>query len=521
MNNRANIGDAVTLGQLAELAGAQLLPGVDGDDVDRTITSIGLDSRAGEADGLFAAVPGTRVHGARFAGDSPACAILTDAEGAEILAAADDQRPVLVVDEVREVLGNVSARIYGYPARSMTVIGVTGTSGKTTTTYLLERGLMAAGAQVGLIGTTGTRIRGRDVPTSLTTPEAPTLQALFARMRAEGVTHVVMEVSSHALMLGRVSGTDFDVAGFTNLSQDHLDFHPTMEDYFQAKATFFAPESPVAASKSVVCVDDEWGERMAQLAAHPLRVGTHGQDGLDVAARSVGVHDSGAQDISLTLGEETINFTLQLPGSFNVANAALATAIAHAAGVDVHPFVAGLEKAAVPGRMERIDAGQKFVAVVDYAHKPAAIAAVLETLRGQVDGRIGIAVGAGGDRDSSKRAIMGRESAARADLVIVTDDNPRSEDPAHIRAAVLEGARGAGSNAEIRECGSRAAAIDELIAWAEPGDAVVIVGKGHEGGQIIGETTHHFDDREEMRRALAENGYGIGDGDEHTGTSNR
>ena len=194
-----------------------------------------------------------------------------------------------------------------------------------------------------------------------------------------------------------------------------------------------------------------------------------------------------------------------------MANAALATALARVVGADVAQFVRGLEDAAVPGRMERIDAGQGFVAVVDYAHKPAAIAAVLETLREQVDGRIGIAVGAGGDRDTTKRAVMGREAATRADFVIVTDDNPRTEDPASIRAAVLDGVREAGSDAEIRECGSRAEAIDQLVAWAQPGDAVVVVGKGHEVGQIIGETTHHFDDREEMRRALAENGYGEND----------
>ncbi|QPK84325.1 UDP-N-acetylmuramoyl-L-alanyl-D-glutamate--2,6-diaminopimelate ligase [Corynebacterium qintianiae] len=496
---------------MARIAGAKIVNATAGAAESVTVSSVGLNSREVDSDGLFAALPGTRVHGAQYASESPARAVLTDEEGLSILRGAADTRPVLVVDDVRAILGYVSAEVYGHPSQRMTLIGVTGTSGKTTTTYLLERGLMAAGAEVGLIGTTGTRIRGREVPTSLTTPEAPTLQALFARMAAAGVTHVVMEVSSHALMLGRVSGTQFDLAGFTNLSQDHLDFHPTMEDYFEAKATFFDPASPVAASTSVICVDDEWGQRMAERAARPLRVGTRGQDGLDCSARMVGVHETGAQDIVLALGGETHEFTLPLPGAFNVANAALATALARAAGADVSKFIGGLEGAAVPGRMERIDAGQGFVAVVDYAHKPAAIAAVLQTLRGQVDGRIGIVVGAGGDRDTSKRAIMGAESAKRADLVIVTDDNPRTEDPATIRAAVLDGARSTGSPAEIRESGSRADAIDQLVAWARPGDAVVVVGKGHEVGQTVGDTTHHFDDREEMRRALTENGYGEND----------
>lgn len=497
--------EAPTLLQLAELAGARV---VNPPAAPAPVGSIGLDSAALAPGGLFAALPGTRVHGASFAAESKAQAMLTDAAGLEIIAATGDTRPVLVVDDVRAILGEVAAAVYGHPSRDMTLIGVTGTSGKTTTTYLLERGLAAAGCTVGLIGTTGTRIAGRDVPSKLTTPEAPDLQRLFAQMRDEGVTHVVMEVSSHALMLGRVGGTDFDVAGFTNLSQDHLDFHPTMEDYFQAKALFFDPASPLAAPLSVICVDDAWGERMAALAEDSLKVGTRGQGGVDIAASQLSVEDSGAQEVKLDLAGESFEFRLPLPGEFNVANAALAAGLAHRVGVDVAAFVRGLSQAAVPGRMERIDAGQDFVAVVDYAHKPAAIAAVLATLRSQVQGRVGIVVGAGGDRDASKRAIMGAEAARGADFVVVADDNPRTEDPAAIRAAVRAGAEeAAGEGVEIREDASRAGAIDQLVAWAQPGDAIVVVGKGHEVGQIVGTTTHHFDDREEIRRALLERGY--------------
>ena len=215
------------------------------------------------------------------------------------------------------------------------------------------------------------------------------------------------------------------------------------------------------------------------------------------------VNDGQAPRQELVLDDATYHFTLPLPGAFNVANAALAVALAVEVGVDPDAFIAGLAEATVPGRMQRIDNGQDFVAVVDYAHKPAAVAAVLDTLRGQVSGRIGVALGAGGDRDASKRPVMGREAAARADLVIVTDDNPRTEDPAAIRAAVLEGARQvAGAGTEIREVGHRGEAIDQLVDWAQPGDAVIVVGKGHEVGQIVGTTTHHFDDREEMARAL-------------------
>ena len=487
-----------SLQHLADIAGARI---VNPPSADAPVTFIGLDSQNVEPGGLFAALPGTRVHGATYAFDSAAGAILTDEAGLAIIQQTADRRPVLVVEDVRAILGHVAAEVYGHPSQSFTLLGVTGTSGKTTTTYMLEKGLTAAGCKVGLIGTTGTKIMGRDVATELTTPEAPMLQRLFAQMRDEGVTHVVMEVSSHALMLGRVTGSDFDVAAFTNLSQDHLDFHPTMEDYFQAKALFFDPASELRATRSVICVDDEWGRRMAALAEAPVTVATTG--GADVTAELVRIDDQGRQRIQLT-ADDSYEFTLPMPGAFNVANAALAAAIAQTAGVELEAFLHGLEQAAVPGRMERIDEGQPFVAVVDYAHKPAAIGAVLATLRGQVEGRIGVAVGAGGDRDSSKRPLMGAEAAKGADFVVVTDDNPRTEDPAAIRAAVLAGACEAGTGAEIVEVGSRGKAIDALVEWARPGDAVIVVGKGHEVGQLVGTQKLHFDDREEMRRAITE-----------------
>jgi len=513
MNNiNENFAAAVALTTVAEIAATRV---ENAPTEELKVTGISLDSNAVEAGSIFAALPGTRVHGATYAGGSKAAAILTDVAGWDILVEAQESRPVLVVEDVRAILGLVSAEIYGRPSEKLTIIGVTGTSGKTTTTYMLESGLTAAGCAVGLIGTTGTRIKGEDVPTSLTTPEAPKLQELFALMVERGVTHVVMEVSSHALVLGRVTGTRFAVAGFTNLSQDHLDFHPTMEEYFDAKAMLFEPGSPVATEQAVICVDDEWGQKMAQRAAGGERavitVGTNGQDDVDCAATLNSTTDTGAQDITVKLHGTAIDARLPLPGAFNVANAALATALAAAAGIDAETFLKGVSGAAVPGRMERIDAGQEFVAVVDYAHKPAAIAAALDSLREQVDGRVGIVVGAGGDRDQSKRAIMGAESARRADLVIITDDNPRTEDPATIRAAVREGAESvatSGRNVEIRESDSRGDAIRQLVAWAQPGDAVIVVGKGHEVGQIIGDTTHHFDDREEVRAALADNGFG-------------
>ena len=283
-----------------------------------------------------------------------------------------------------------------------------------------------------------------------------------------------------------------------------------MEDYFEAKAMLF--DGPQAADRSVICIDDEWGRRMAQrAAARPVIQVSTGSEAreADITGRQLSTEVTGAQQVELKVasGEQagTYEFRLPMPGTFNIANAALATGMAAAVGVEPRVFLEGVEKVAVPGRMERIDRGQDFVAVVDYAHKPAAIAAVLDTLRTQLDGsagRIGIVVGAGGDRDSSKRPLMGAAAAKGADLVVVTDDNPRTEDPASIRAAVLAGAREANSAADIREVGSRAEAIDEVVTWAQPGDAVIVVGKGHEVGQLIGDTVHHFDDREEMARAL-------------------
>ncbi|AKK11463.1 UDP-N-acetylmuramoyl-L-alanyl-D-glutamate--2,6-diaminopimelate ligase [Corynebacterium uterequi] len=491
------MAEGTTLRKLADIAGARIEYG--GETL--RVAEVGLNTATLSPGALFAALPGTRVHGARFAFDSPAGAILTDEDGFAIIQGTDERRPVLVVDDVRAILGAVSAEVYGHPSAELTLIGITGTSGKTTTSYLLEQGLAAAGLKVGLIGTTGTRIAGEAVPTSLTTPEAPTLQALFRQMVDAGVTHVVMEVSSHALELGRVNASHFDAAGFTNLSQDHLDFHPTMEDYFAAKARFFDPASALAADKAVICIDDAWGERMAELAEHPMTVAARGQDAT-ITARAVSKDALGAQVVEVKAAT-TVSFELHLPGDFNIANAAVAVGLAQAVGVDLERVAEGLARVRVPGRMERIDCGQDFLAVVDYAHKPAAVAAVLSTLRAQVDGRIGVVVGCGGDRDASKRPIMGAEAARGADFVVVTDDNPRSEDPAAIRAAVVAGAREAETNAEIVEYASRREAIEAAVAWAGSGDAVVVVGKGHEVGQIVGDTVLHFDDREEVRRALA------------------
>ncbi|AFH91224.1 UDP-N-acetylmuramoyl-L-alanyl-D-glutamate--2,6-diaminopimelate ligase [Corynebacterium pseudotuberculosis] len=491
---------SVTLGFLAALTGGELHG-----DKDIVIEEISLDSQELPQGGLFAALPGTRSHGARYAQETQAAAILTDAAGAEILRESGDTRPRLVVENVRGILGTVSAEIYGRPSDSLQIIGITGTSGKTTTSYMLEAGLINAGKSVGLIGTTGTRINGVKIPTKLTTPEAPTLQKLFAQMLTQGVTHVVMEVSSHALSLGRVSATHFAAAGFTNLSQDHLDFHPTMEEYFEAKALLFDPASSVHTKKAVICIDEPWGVQMLERSgAEALSVSMASDTQADFVVSNLTVDAAGGQRFVVTHEDDEIAVDLPIPGAFNVANAALAIGLASSVGIDLDRFVAGLTAVSVPGRMERVNRGQDFLAIVDYAHKPAAVAAVLEAVRRQAAGRVAIVVGAGGDRDRSKRAIMGKESALRADLVIVTDDNPRSEDPALIREAILTGAQKAATTAEIREVGDRREAIKQAVAWAQPTDAVIIAGKGHEVGQLIQGINHHFDDKEELAIALEE-----------------
>ncbi|BDD82106.1 UDP-N-acetylmuramoyl-L-alanyl-D-glutamate--2,6-diaminopimelate ligase [Tsukamurella pulmonis] len=488
---------------VAQVAGVSLA-GADAGELRLTGATVrAQEARAGD---LFCAVPGTATHGARFAAgaiEAGAVAVLTDADGAALLAEDGLDVPVLLHGDPRSVLGPVAAVVYGAPSSRMTLVGITGTSGKTTTSYLVEAALAAGGNPTGLIGTVGTRIAGVDVPTTLTTPEGTALQGLFASMVERGVTAAVMEVSSHALDQNRTGGSRFAVGGFTNLSQDHLDYHPTMEDYFAAKSLLFI--GPEACDRAVICVDDEWGQRMAELrraAELPLvTVATAGP--ADWTAGEVAAHSDGTQRFTLSGPDgQTFSAVVGLPGAYNVANAALALVIAHEAGVPLADAARGIGAVAVPGRVQRIDRGQDFLAVVDYAHKPAALDAVIATLRGQTAGRIAVVVGAGGDRDRGKRPLMGEAAARAAELVIVTDDNPRTEDPAAIRAAVVAGARAVAGGGEIREVGDRRAAIAEAIDWARTGDVVLVAGKGHEAGQEIHGVKHPFDDRDEVAAAL-------------------
>ncbi|RKT56892.1 UDP-N-acetylmuramoyl-L-alanyl-D-glutamate--2,6-diaminopimelate ligase [Saccharothrix australiensis] len=447
---------------------------------------------------LFAALPGARAHGADFAAQAVArgaVAVLTDEAGA---AKAGDV-PVLVHPDPREVLGVLASRVYGDPSTRLALFGITGTSGKTTTSYLVDAVLRAAGRVTGLIGTVETRIAGQRLDSALTTPEAPDLHALLAVMAERGVTDVAMEVSSHALRLGRVGGVRFAVAGFTNLSQDHLDFHPDMEDYFRTKARLFDGR----AATEVVCVDTGWGRRLVTPAT--ITVSTTG----DAAwtASDLRVSATGEQAF-VAHGPDglAIPVDLRLPGEFNVANALLAIACLHERGIDPDAIRRGLAGVRVPGRMQRVDEGQDYAAVVDYSHKPQAVALALDAVRARSAGRIITVLGCGGDRDTAKRPLMGEEAARRSDVLIVTDDNPRSEDPAAIRAAMLRGALDLPEHerGEVLEIGDRASAIRHAVSLARTGDVVVVAGKGHETGQEVAGVVHPFSDVDTLTAAIRE-----------------
>lgn len=471
---------------------------------DVRVTGVALRAQDVLPGDLFAALPGAATHGARYANQAiqrGAVAVFTDTAGAAEMAGQAATVPILMHPKPRSVLGELAAAVYGHPSERMTVIGITGTSGKTTTSYFVEAGLRAAGRTAGLIGTIGVRIDGSDFPSSLTTPEAPALQALLAVMAEQGVDTAVMEVSSHALALGRVDGMRFAVGGFTNLSRDHLDFHPSMADYFEAKAALFDPDSALRARTAVVCVDDDAGRAMAARAGAAITVSATGGPAhwraIDVEQTDAG----GLSFIALDPAGVQHRVGIGLPGHYNVGNGLVALAILDAVGVSPEQALPGLSRTQVPGRLEKIDRGQDFLALVDYAHKPGALQAVLTTLR-HPQRRLAVVFGAGGDRDQGKRAPMGRIAAELADLVVVTDDNPRSEDPAAIRQEILAGTAQAGGSAQVVEIGDRRAAILHAVDWANPGDIVLVAGKGHETGQRAGGQTRPFDDRVELAQAL-------------------
>ena len=459
-----------------------------------TVEDVTHDSRQVRPGVLFACRPGAVTDGHDFA---PA-AVADGAPALLVERRLDVDVPQLLVPSVADALGPVAAAVQHHPSAEMLLLGVTGTNGKTTTAYLLEAVLVAAGHSPGLVGTVETRIAGSRVAGLRTTPEAPDLQRLLRRMRDEGVTAGAMEVSSHGLALGRVRATRFRAALFTNLTQDHLDFHADMEGYYAAKASLF---DPAYTGIGVVNVDDPYGARLAdETGIEVVRVSTAGADA-DVRATDV-TSDARGSTATVRLRKGSVALHVGLPGLFNVANAVLAVAAAEAVGIDPGVAAEGIAACAgVPGRMEAVDAGQPFSVFVDYAHTPDSLANVLRTVRALTDKRILVVVGCGGDRDAGKRRLMGRVAAELADQAVFTSDNPRSEDPQAILDAVIEGAAEVAGGRWTADLDRRSAIATALRA-AHRGDVVVIAGKGHETTQELADRTIAFDDRLVARELL-------------------
>ncbi len=464
------------------------------------ITGIAVDSREVKDGFLFAAMPGSRVHGGEFiqyALRMGASAVLTDATGAEIAAeelAASDAA-LVVTDNPREALSLTSALWFG--GQPATMVAVTGTNGKTSVSTFVRQIWIEMGLEAVNLGTTG--VEGAwTAPLAHTTPEPITLQRTLAEAATNGITHAAMEASSHGLDQRRLDGVTLKAAGFTNFTQDHLDYHETFEAYFDAKAALFARVLPEGGT-AVVNIDDPKGIDMAAIArARGCEVITVGRDGGDLHLTAQRL-DSTGQDLRFEWRGKAFQKRLNLIGGFQADNVLLACGLVIACGADPAGVFDTLPHlTTVRGRMELAATRDNGAAVfVDYAHTPDAVATALKAMRPHVMGRLIAIVGAGGDRDPGKRPLMGAAAAELADVVIVTDDNPRSEDPATIRAAVLEGAP------EATEVGDRAEAILRGVDMLQPGDALLVAGKGHESGQIVGDDVLPFDDVEQASVAVA------------------
>ena len=463
-------------------------------DLETNISAICYDSRKAEPGCLFVAVGGFATDGNRFipmALEKGAAAVVTAKK-------PEGEIPYILVESDRLALALPGCNFYGNPAAAMTMIGITGTNGKTSSTLLLKQVLeKAQGAKVGLIGTMANMIGQEVIPTERTTPESLDLQALFARMRDSGCTHVVMEVSSHAITLERIGGVRFDVAAFTNLTEDHLDFHKTMDAYCDAKAELFR-----RCDRAVVNADDSYAGRILSAAACPvLTTSVTTKEGLH--AEDVALH---AEGISFTAvcGEERERVTLPIPGKFTVYNALTVLGVARQLGISLHDSAEALKSAeGVKGRVEVVPTpGTPYSVLIDYAHTPDALENVLRTVRDFCKGRLISVFGCGGDRDPMKRPIMGKIGVELSDIAIITSDNPRTEAPMAIIQDILKGVNQESGEYIVME--DRRGAIRYAMDIAEKNDIIVLAGKGHETYQDIDGQKHHLDEREEVAAHLKE-----------------
>jgi UDP-N-acetylmuramoyl-L-alanyl-D-glutamate--2,6-diaminopimelate ligase len=460
------------------------------------VTGVSISSKDVQKGDLFIALPGEKSHGAEFVAEAislGAVAVLTDAEGA----AKISQLPVIVSSNPRRAAGVISAWFYSEPMRDLYSVGVTGTNGKTTVTTLLHQIMSAAGRESGLIGTVETLIGAEVIPSKRTTPESTELQALSAVMRERHMRNLVMEVSSHAISLERIRGSHFAVVAFTNLSQDHLDFHKTMQAYFEAKAKLFTFEF---ADLAVINIDDSYGVKLAELTELPVMTVSRDNQNASWHYASITKDYIGAHVAIRGSGGILIEGKVHLHGGYNFDNLLMAVAIASESGIDPIDIAAILPQlAGAAGRLESVRLGQKFTALVDYAHSPDAVARVLETAHEISDGRVIAVLGCGGDRDSSKRALMGKALHEGSDVAIFTSDNPRSEKAESILVQMTLGLDIHSPSAIIQD---RSEAIKAAVNEAKDGDLVLILGKGHEKGQEINGVVHPFDDRVELARAI-------------------
>ena len=469
-----------------------------GDDV--MISGLTQTSQDIEPGDIFLAFPGAKTHGASFSTEAEergARAVLTDSAGAAIIDEIAHGLSVVAVADPRHAAGILSAWFYNEPMRDVYCVGITGTNGKTTTTTLLHQIWTRAGRESGLIGTVETRIGTDLLKSNRTTPESSDLQALVATMRERHVRNLAMEVSSHAIALERIRGSHFAVVAFTNLTQDHLDFHDTMEAYFQAKASLFTFEY---ADLALINIDDPYGARLAQSSGIPVRTLSRTNHEANWSYVSAHAHLRGNDVCIRGEGGILIEAVLHLHGDYNLDNALMAVALAFESGVDPIEIAAILPTLiGARGRLEPVDVGQEFVAFVDYAHSPDSVTRVLETCRAMTSGKVIAVLGCGGDRDSSKRPLMGQALSEGSDIAVFTSDNPRSEDPMKILGQMTQGLAVTMPGQVISD---RRTAIEYAVSQAARGDVVVILGKGHETGQESAGVTTPFDDRLALAQAI-------------------